>query len=598
LALEISLIKDLERTHGLFSHNPVIEAVLAEATQMPAAEVKELDRLWPTLPDTDPRVAEVIHHTPLAALLRQLQEEDPRIAEILLTDRFGQLVAASEKTEDFDQSDDPWWRGSVNDGKHLRVYIPQVGRDVSANVWSVDMAVPINDGDRFLGVVKVVMRLSGWLQRVDRINADTRMRVSLLTEQGRIVFVDDPELGESIPAGRSTPLGKGEVLDTHRPSWRRAPDGTLQAFSPIRIRTQLAEHEVVCPTWLLSLQLPESKILAPTYDLIMLAAGIGLALILGVFMIGLVLAEKGLVRRIRRIQSASHEVAGGDLSQRVPIEARRPFGTDELDELAVDFNRMIDHVSNSYTVLRNANAMKTNFIRIAGHELRTPVSYILAMARLLRDSGDIERFRAGVATMAAKAHRLEAIIQAVFKLLPDQGGQTLHSESVLIQEILEDVYADCRPFVDRRHQTLVVECALLPAIQADRGKLRDAVEQLTMNAVTFTPDGGTVRIRAAEQLGGLIAIAVEDQGPGIPAEALPNIFEPFYSGTDTLKHSTGPGEFKKQGIGLGLTVAKHFAELHGGTVQVTTGAGGSTFTLVVPIRSASEQNLAAAGSDI
>jgi signal transduction histidine kinase len=330
----------------------------------------------------------------------------------------------------------------------------------------------------------------------------------------------------------------------------------------------------------------------------MVAGGIGLALILGVFVAGLVLAEKGLVRRIRRIRAASHEVAGGDLTQRVPPEATRPFGIDELDELTTDFNHMIDQVAASYTVLRNANAMKTNFIRIAGHELRTPVSYILAMARLLRDSDDLDRFRSGVATMAVKAHRLEAIIQAIFKLLPEQGGQAFRPEPVRVSEVLESVYADCHPFVERRHQTLVVECAALPEIQADRGKLRDAVEQLTMNAVKFTPDGGTVRIRAGEQLGGFIAIAVEDQGAGIAPENLANIFEPFHSGTDTLRHSTGKEEFKKQGIGLGLTVAKHFAELHGGTVQVTTGPGGSTFTIIVPIRSTLSREVSARGAGI
>jgi signal transduction histidine kinase len=200
--------------------------------------------------------------------------------------------------------------------------------------------------------------------------------------------------------------------------------------------------------------------------------------------------------------------------------------------------------------------------------------------------------------MAVKAHRLEAIIQAIFKLLPEQGGQAFRPEPVRVSEVLESVYADCHPFVERRHQTLVVECAALPEIQADRGKLRDAVEQLTMNAVKFTPDGGTVRIRAGEQLGGFIAIAVEDQGAGIAPENLANIFEPFHSGTDTLRHSTGKEEFKKQGIGLGLTVAKHFAELHGGTVQVTTGPGGSTFTIIVPIRSTLSREVSAQGAGI
>ncbi|MCY2927776.1 MAG: hypothetical protein NT031_20525, partial [Planctomycetota bacterium] len=139
MGLEVSLTKDLERIHGVFSHNSVLESVLSEAVQMPAGQVKELDRAWASLPDSDPRVAGAIRHPRLGALLRQLQEEDPRIAEIVLTDRYGQLVAATEKTEDFDQSDDPWWIASYHEGQGLRVYVPPIGRDISANVWSVDM---------------------------------------------------------------------------------------------------------------------------------------------------------------------------------------------------------------------------------------------------------------------------------------------------------------------------------------------------------------------------------------------------------------------------------------------------------------------------
>jgi len=584
MSLEISLTKDLQRLHGVFTHNALVTECLAGATALPEETWRQLDRLWPTLRQDDPRMAGILDHPRLGPLLRQLQEEDPRIAEILVTDRYGQLVAASGKSEDFYQGDDPWWRPVYNDGRNFRIYVPPIGRDVSANVWSVDLCLPISEGGRFFGVVKVVLSVSGWLERVDRVAAQTQAAVSLLRDDGTILFIDDPEKGESTPANRKVELRPGEKLDTAAATWRRAPDGTLQAFAPIRLRKRLADHEVVCPTWLLSLQLPEKKVLAATRELTLVTLAIGLALILGVFVLGLLLAEKGLVRRIRRLQHVSHDVAAGDLSCRVPVETKRPFGRDELDDLADDFNGMIDQVAASYAALRNAHAMKTHFMQIAGHELRTPVSYILAMARLLRDCADLERLRGGVQTMAAKAHRLEEIIQAIFKLLPERRlGTALHYEGVNLSEVLESVHADCRPFVERRRQALRIECGPLPEVQADRGKLRDAVEQLTMNAIKFTPDGGTIRIRAGEQLGGYVAISVQDQGPGIPQADLPNIFEPFHGSGDVMKHSTGDVDYQKRGIGLGLAVVKHFVELHAGTVQVATGPQGSTFTIVLPI---------------
>jgi len=123
----------------------------------------------------------------------------------------------------------------------------------------------------------------------------------------------------------------------------------------------------------------------------------------------------------------------------------------------------------------------------------------------------------------------------------------------------------------------------LPDIQADSDKLRDAVENLVMNAIKFTPDGGMIKVAVFPQLDGLISIAVTDQGPGIPRQDLARIFEPFYTGGDVLQHSTGVMEYQKRGIGLGLAVVKNFVQMHKGTVNATSSPTGSTFTISIPI---------------
>jgi signal transduction histidine kinase len=155
---------------------------------------------------------------------------------------------------------------------------------------------------------------------------------------------------------------------------------------------------------------------------------------------------------------------------------------------------------------------------------------------------------------------------------------------VNISSLLESVYTDCQPWIERRDQRLIVE----PGdegltIQADESKLRDIVENLVMNGIKFTPDGGQVKIEVQKQLGGYISIEVTDQGPGIPESDRPHIFEPFYSGSDVLKHSTGKSGHGKKGMGLGLAIVKHFTDLHGGIVQFVTGQSGSTFIVQIPI---------------
>jgi signal transduction histidine kinase len=208
---------------------------------------------------------------------------------------------------------------------------------------------------------------------------------------------------------------------------------------------------------------------------------------------------------------------------------------------------------------------------------------MLGMSRLMKDSTDPGKLLYAVQSMGAKAKRLDEIIQAMFKLMPDQMaiGQ-LNYRDVVLAELLEEVYLDSFPFVEKRSQRLIVENDdPRITIKVDREKLRDIIENLVMNAIKFTPDQGIIHIRVSKQLGGFVLIAVQDQGPGIPDAEMKHIFKPFFSGGDVLKHSSGEG-FGKRGLGLGLAIVKYFTELHGGTVGVATGPTGSVFTVSLP----------------
>jgi signal transduction histidine kinase len=206
------------------------------------------------------------------------------------------------------------------------------------------------------------------------------------------------------------------------------------------------------------------------------------------------------------------------------------------------------------------------------------------MAKLVWESKDPDRLVHAVQAMGAKAKRLDEIIQAIFKLLPNQrSSESLKCQELNVSKLLEEVYLDCSPFVERRNQRLIIELGdNVPSIRADRAKLCDVVENLVMNAIKFTPDGGVIKVRAGRQLDGHISITVQDQGHGIPEMELPHIFDPFYSMGDTMLHSSGNVEYQKRGMGLGLAIVRHFVEMHGGTVHVFTSSTGSTFTVTIP----------------
>jgi len=245
---------------------------------------------------------------------------------------------------------------------------------------------------------------------------------------------------------------------------------------------------------------------------------------------------------------------------------------------------MVQHVQRSYDRLTAANELKSNFIRIASHELRTPIAYMLGLAKLLRDNRDPKRLASALTMMGLKAKRLSEIIQAMFKVMPGQ----LHADEMVysdvdLAELLEEIRVDVSPFLEERRQRVIVEPGQsAPIIQADREKLRDVIESLVMNAIKFTPDGGVIKVRIGKQLGGFVSLSVQDQGPGIPQRDLPHIFEPFFTGGDVMLHSTGTSGFEKRGMGLGLAVVKHFVNMHAGTVSVRSGPQGTTFVVSVP----------------
>jgi signal transduction histidine kinase len=577
--LEAALRKDVEKLEVVLQHDPSMVRELAERTERLTPErLAELDARWPKMPAAAEPLAGVLAH-PLAVRARRLQQQDARFAEVFVTDRFGQLVAATGRTSDFYQGDEGWWRSAFCGGRGC-LFIPPVSYDDSAAVWSVDICAPIRQGARVVGVAKASLDVSRWLHS-QRIVEQRAAGIMVVRGDGAILSREGTR-----PLTQRAGHWAGEIATASQSGWRLTPDGEIQGYAPIRLPGRMFGVDVVAPRWVLVAYVPRSAVLADVRWLSGVALATGLGVIAALFLAGLLLVNRSIVRRILQLARATHRVTEGDLEHRIRPRwaGRRLLGTDEIDELAADFNRMVGRIQRSHRELAEANELKMNFIRVASHELRTPVGYVLSMARMLCRCEDPQRLRKAVATMGVKAERLNDIIQAMFKLMPQQRYLSpLQYGQVRVSELLEDVRRDCQPFAEQRRQQLAVEDAeALGSIQADADKLRDVLVNLVMNAVKFTPDGGTITLRAGEELGGHVSISVVDQGSGIPPRELEHIFDPFFSGGDVLKHSTGVSGHGKRGMGLGLAVVQHFVELHGGHVNVHSTSDGCTFTVTVP----------------
>jgi len=278
----------------------------------------------------------------------------------------------------------------------------------------------------------------------------------------------------------------------------------------------------------------------------------------------------------------------------------KPWDPEELEavvrqavdhhDLIVEKNRLVTELQETNAKLLEANRLKGAFIDVASHELNTPVTVVLGMIELWKMSqweSASPQERQWVDRIGASAHRLARTVERMLKLVRNREfTQSLEVESIEIEPLLRRAIDELAPYLELRRQNLTLEIEPnLGPVQADSSKLSDVVINLLANAVKFTPDGGTIRIEARAEPGVIdwIRVQVSDEGVGVSPADQAHLFEPFFTGFDTLRHSSGDYQFGKRGIGLGLWLVKTFVELHGGRVEVSSTSGiGSTFAFLLP----------------
>ena len=235
--------------------------------------------------------------------------------------------------------------------------------------------------------------------------------------------------------------------------------------------------------------------------------------------------------------------------------------------------------------LKRADELKSAFIRVASHELRTPLTILMGMSDLAsRQGGAVEPLAGWIKRINAAGLRLKYLIdQLVAMLTAQQFERKPDLRPTDLGQLLRTAIEDVRPFAEVRRQELRLELPEQPGtINVDEQKIRDSVNHLLLNAIKFTPDAGSITVRARRADGDAF-IEVSDTGMGIEASAMQHVFDRFFTEFDVSHHSSGHFEFGKKGLGLGLSVVKAFVEMHGGTVKVNSEVGkGTTFTICLP----------------
>ena len=273
-------------------------------------------------------------------------------------------------------------------------------------------------------------------------------------------------------------------------------------------------------------------------------------------------------RRLRLVEEAARRLGRGDLSARAPVR-----GGDEVTAMASTFNAMADDLAARANALAAADRARRQLLADVSHELTTPITamrgYIetLSMPELALDDETRARYLAIVGDETARLERLIGDLLDLAKL--EGGGGAFVIEDVPLAELFGRVAA--------RHERAATEAGVsivsrieagAERVRGDRGRLEQALQNLAANALRFAPRGSSIELRARPAAGGL-AVTVTDQGPGIPEEHLPHIFDRFYKG-DAARTQTG-------GSGLGLSIVKAIVERHGGTITAESKPGRTVF---------------------
>jgi signal transduction histidine kinase/CheY-like chemotaxis protein len=247
--------------------------------------------------------------------------------------------------------------------------------------------------------------------------------------------------------------------------------------------------------------------------------------------------------------------------------------------IAIENANLFHEIQQAYDELKKLDHLKSEFINIAAHELRTPLAILLGYASVMAEEEISETDRSRLEVIIRNAMRLSSLIDDMLNLSYLESGQAqLDIEEIDLREVVQEAILDTKDMAREKSLNIGVNVPVdYPTLMTDRKKLDLIVMNLLSNAIKYTPEEGHISIEARHDDERAV-ITISDSGIGIPPEERDKIFDRFYQVEDSLTRQQG-------GIGLGLAIVKSFVELCQGQISVESEVGrGSTFAVELPLR--------------
>ena len=429
--------------------------------------------------------------------------------------------------------------------------------------WAVQAAAPLSGKDAG-GIDEITRKAGAELGgRVLLLDADGKVQVDSF-QQAMGQRLHYPEVISVLQSGLATDFGVHSLTSGAAASRLNllgfAPKDEWASYSTAAIVQ--SSHVIGVLLLVSSVREMMNSLLMLQNNMLLLFVGVALAAVIAGMVFSRVLTQP-ISDMTRVIQSMSK----GDLGVRAQVR-----GSGEIRQLALAFNSMSEQ-------LESLNQTRNQFVSNASHELKTPLATMKIMIESLiyQPDMDAELRTEFLSDVDQEINRLSSIVSDLLTLVhADSRSSRLNRERMSLAEVVKDTQHRLAPMAEQNG--LGIELSLQDScdMYADKAKLQQVVYNLLENAVKYTPAGGKIKV-SLQRVGRDAVLSVSDNGPGIPKESLPHIFDRFYRVDKARGRGTG-------GTGLGLSIVQQYVNLHGGSVKAASEEGqGAVFTVELPL---------------
>jgi len=270
---------------------------------------------------------------------------------------------------------------------------------------------------------------------------------------------------------------------------------------------------------------------------------------------------------VDEITKRAEGITSTNLSERLPVIRTG----DELERLSMSLNRMIERLDEAFQHINRFSAD-------ASHELRTPLTILqLELEGMAQDHRRDAALVDQMGSALEETHRMSRIVESLLAISRLDAGEVKMDKTRLdLGDLAASTADEMRLLAEEKSIRLRTHAAVSIQVEGDRTRLQQVIVNLIDNAIKYTQEGGTVEIRVGQE-GNTAILEVSDDGPGIPAHALPHVFERFYRADKARSRASG-------GAGLGLSIVKAICAAHNAEVKVSSQEGrGSCFRVELPM---------------